>query len=415
MKRILPIFILAIVAASFVFAQSGDSRTTQELMRIEQEWAAALTRNDAAALDRILAPDYVLTSAESETVPRAQMLADMRSGVMRFTAATAEDLQVRVYGQTAVVTGRGTFSGQLRGAPFSATERFTDVFVRRNGRWQAVSTHGSPMTSSASGGSNANVEQELIRLDQEWTQAELRGDRAAVARFLADDYTATNGANGQVINKTQALAELRAQPNVTDTADDYTVRVYGDTAVMTHRGMVRGQDNGQQVNEQYRSTHTWVRRNGRWQLVSHHSSPISAEQPTPSGGSNANVEQELIQLDRDWGAAGARGDMAALERIYAPDYTSTNAMGRTVTRAETLADARANAGRTNQDSISYDDYHVQVHGNAAVLTHRTTVRGMENGQPTTTLVRSMHVFVRRDGRWQAVYSQGTRIAPPQTP
>lgn len=57
------------------------------------------------------------------------------------------------------------------------------------------------------------------------------------------------------------------------------------------------------------------------------------------------VEQQLIQLDKDWSEAGRRGDIAALERILASDYVSTSgATGRSVTRAETLADVRANAG-----------------------------------------------------------------------
>lgn len=127
------------------------------------------------------------------------------------------------------------------------------------------------------------------------------------------------------------------------------------------------------------------------------------------------VEQQLIQLDKDWSEAGRRGDIAALERILATDYVSTSgATGRSVTRAETLADVRANAGGQNQDTVSYDDYAVQVYGDAAVLTHRTTVNTQENNQPVTFQLRSMHVFVKKGGRWQAVYSQGTRIAPPST-
>jgi ketosteroid isomerase-like protein len=148
-------------------------------------------------------------------------------------------------------------------------------------------------------------------------------------------------------------------------------------------------------------------------------------QQTGQGQTNTNrsgaaqqkggVEQQLIQLDKDWSEAGRRGDIAALERILATDYVSTSgATGRSVTRAETLADVRANAGGQNQDTVSYDDYAVQVYGDAAVLTHRTTVNTQENNQPVTFQVRSMHVFVKKGGRWQAVYSQGTRIAPPST-
>jgi len=134
-----------------------------------------------------------------------------------------------------------------------------------------------------------------------------------------------------------------------------------------------------------------------------------------AGQQSSNVEQQLIQLDREWGEAGPRGDIAALERILAAEYVSTSgATGQTVTRAETLSQVRALAANPSQDTTSYDDYTVQVHGDTAVLTHRTTVNTQEGGQPVTLQLRTMHVFVRRGGRWQAVYSQSTRIAPAPT-
>ncbi len=136
---------------------------------------------------------------------------------------------------------------------------------------------------------------------------------------------------------------------------------------------------------------------------------------TATAQQSGNVEQQLIQLDREWGEASQRGDIATLERILASGYVSTSgATGQTVTRAETLAQVRAQAANPSQDTTSYDDYTVQMHGDAAVLTHRTTVNTQEAGQPVTLQLRSMHVFVRRGGRWQAVYSQGTRIAPAPT-
>jgi len=131
---------------------------------------------------------------------------------------------------------------------------------------------------------------------------------------------------------------------------------------------------------------------------------------TQQGGS---VEQQLIQLDREVHEAVRRGDTAPLERILAPEFVNTRVNGWMVTRAEMLAQVRADAARPYQGPASHDDYAVQVHENTAVLTHRTTVNTQENGQPVTFQVRHMHVFVRRGGRWQVVSSQGTRIAPQQ--
>ena len=114
-----------------------------------------------------------------------------------------------------------------------------------------------------------------MNLDGEWTTAELRGDKEFADRVVADDYKGTDP-DGVVEDKATYLAGLRASAD-RDTADDYVVRVFGDTAVMTHRGTVAGRES-----RQYRSTHVWVRRDGRWQIVAHHSSNITPRQQTQS-------------------------------------------------------------------------------------------------------------------------------------
>ena len=140
---------------------------------------------------------------------------------------------------------------------------------------------------------------------------------------------------------------------------------------------------------------------------------LALGQASSGQATRSRVEQELIALDRAWGEAAQRGDMAALERILAPEYVSVNPLGRTVTRAEDLADIRANAGTPSTITATFDDYTVQAHGDFAVLTHRTRQTGTENGQPVNREGRTMHAFVRRNGRWQVIYSQTTPvIAPP---
>jgi ketosteroid isomerase-like protein len=65
------------------------------------------------------------------------------------------------------------------------------------------------------------------------------------------------------------------------------VRVFGDTAIMTHRGTVVGQES-----LQYRSTHVWMKRDGRWQLVAHHSSNITPQQPAQPTGQQPPAERK---------------------------------------------------------------------------------------------------------------------------
>ncbi len=122
-------------------------------------------------------------------------------------------------------------------------------------------------------GTSDKVKQELIRLDRDWTAAELRDDKETVSKIVADDFKGTNP-DGTVENKSQYMGALKATTDK-DAADDYDVRVFGDMAIMTHRGTVTGT-----TNRQYRSTHVWMKRDGRWQIIAHHSSDIVQPKPT---------------------------------------------------------------------------------------------------------------------------------------
>jgi hypothetical protein len=113
-----------------------------------------------------------------------------------------------------------------------------------------------------------SVEDKLIQLDKAWTSAELRGDKKAAGELVADDYVGTTQ-QGQTENKAQYLASVTPNSDMVK-SDDYKVTVYGNTAIMTHRGTVEGVRN-----IQFRTTHIWMKRGGKWQIVAHHGSRIA--------------------------------------------------------------------------------------------------------------------------------------------
>ena len=122
-------------------AQSGNAEQT--LLQLERDWEQANAKNDAAALERILAPEFVSTDSDGRVTTRAQNLARRKSGVVKYSAFTQDDYKVQVMGDTAIVTGRITMKAVRDGKDISGQERFTDTFVRRGGQWQAVATHSS--------------------------------------------------------------------------------------------------------------------------------------------------------------------------------------------------------------------------------------------------------------------------------
>jgi hypothetical protein len=113
-----------------------------------------------------------------------------------------------------------------------------------------------------------SLEDQLIQLDKKWTHAELTGDKKAAAEFVADDYVGTTQ-RGVIETKSEYLAGVMPNADMV-TADDYKVTIHGKIAIMTHRATVKGVRN-----VQFRSTHVWMKRNGRWQIIAHHGSLIA--------------------------------------------------------------------------------------------------------------------------------------------
>lgn len=124
-----------------VAAQAAN--VEQTLLQLERDWEQANAKNDAAALERILAPEFVTTDSDGRLMTRAELFARRKSGAVKFTTFTQDDYKVHVVGDTAIVTGRSTIKGIRDGKNWSGQERWTDVFVRRNGSWQAVASHSS--------------------------------------------------------------------------------------------------------------------------------------------------------------------------------------------------------------------------------------------------------------------------------
>jgi uncharacterized protein (TIGR02246 family) len=123
----------------------------------------------------------------------------------------------------------------------------------------------------------------------------------------------------------------------------------------------------------------------------------------------ASAEQELIAIDKQWGDAGLKGDAAVLERILADDFIGNSPTG-VATKAQNIAEAKTNAPNITNATYVADEYTVRfLDPNTAVMTHRAVEKGLNKGKEYTDQHRSMHVWVKRDGRWQVVASQATPI------
>ena len=113
----------------------------KELLKLEEEFAAAIVRNDLEHIGQLVAHDWIIIDPDGGIVEKARFFEVIKSGALTHDMMESEDLRVRVYGDSAVVTGATRTKGKFMGQKFSTQERATDVFVKRDGRWQCVLTH----------------------------------------------------------------------------------------------------------------------------------------------------------------------------------------------------------------------------------------------------------------------------------
>ena len=113
----------------------------EELLKLEEAFAEAIVKNDPEAIGRFVSDDWIIIDPDGGIVDRMRFFEVIKSGALTHEMMESEDFRVRVYGDCAVVTGVTRTKGKFMGQEFSTQERATDVFVKRDGRWQCVLTH----------------------------------------------------------------------------------------------------------------------------------------------------------------------------------------------------------------------------------------------------------------------------------
>ena len=134
--------IVALLIVSTLGAQV-PSTVERDLIKLENDWSTAWQKKDVAFLQKLWADEYLSTDQDGNTFTKAQDLANVSDRGTSTTSFALTDLKVHVYGDTAVVTGLNTIKATFKGKDSSGAYRFTDVFVKRDGRWQVVVTQGS--------------------------------------------------------------------------------------------------------------------------------------------------------------------------------------------------------------------------------------------------------------------------------
>jgi ketosteroid isomerase-like protein len=119
---------------------SRGNSMQEELLKLEKAFAQAVANNDADAIGNLLADDWVIVDPDGGIIDKSRFLGVIRSGALSHEMMESDDLRVRIYENTAVVTALTTTKGRFMGQDFTSCERATDIFVNQNDRWRCVFT-----------------------------------------------------------------------------------------------------------------------------------------------------------------------------------------------------------------------------------------------------------------------------------
>ncbi len=142
MMLVLPALILCQTNGKNANKKGGDEQAVRQALN---ELVAALGNNDAAGLDRIWADGYVFIGSTGVLTTKAQRLAALKSGEFKYESISFDDLNIHLFGDTAVATFIVTSKFQSNGQSSSGKYKTIGTFVKRKGRWTEIAAQLTPI------------------------------------------------------------------------------------------------------------------------------------------------------------------------------------------------------------------------------------------------------------------------------
>jgi uncharacterized protein (TIGR02246 family) len=138
---LLTLFVLVVSAAAQ--QRRGAASDETAIRALEERWDAANLKGDAAALATVFADNFISTGDDGKVRTKAEIIAGLKSGNIKYESAKAEEVKIILHGDAAVVSGRWRGKYVIQGRPVELLERFTNFYVRQSGQWRCVASHGS--------------------------------------------------------------------------------------------------------------------------------------------------------------------------------------------------------------------------------------------------------------------------------
>ena len=137
--------VLVILATSAAARAQNHDR---EIIDLENQIAQAILNSDASFVERVFADDFFYTGIRGEVRAKQDIVNDLKSGELKFELMKFDDIKVRHFGETAVVTGLATTKGRGPKGEITGRFRYTRIYVKRQGAWQLILFQGTPLATS---------------------------------------------------------------------------------------------------------------------------------------------------------------------------------------------------------------------------------------------------------------------------
>lgn len=275
MRKLIVILCLTLMSSA---ALGQDDAAKEEVTRFIERYAKATLARDTAYILSVLADDYTYTTPSGDKETRSGSIAfleqEKKSPTFKVNSFRSENFEVRIFGNTALVTSDWISSSSSPKAhagdpPHEDRGRYTAVLVKDAGKWKMVHEHDSEKPHD-----KPTMEKQVAVLSRAYTDMIRRNDAAAIAKILADDYIVTDE-NGKRFTKEEDLATYRerAQTLKIEQAEylDQKVRMITGSIAVDHSTIrFQGTRSGKPFDITERITTTWQFREGRWLIVADH-------------------------------------------------------------------------------------------------------------------------------------------------
>lgn len=145
-RRLAGLLLAALGALALRPAAATPTAAVAARLKAQAEaWDRAIVAKDRAAIEANMADDFRQIDARGQVETKASFVAGLLSPDLQLDPYTVQDFEVRVYGDTALLSGRTRMTGRYQGQPFASHYRYIDVYVKRGGAWRIVSVQISPL------------------------------------------------------------------------------------------------------------------------------------------------------------------------------------------------------------------------------------------------------------------------------